>query len=152
MFPIQISISAVTSSFTFLPENFSPGVISKDFVLPTTTIEAFVQFLNGEHEDTYGDKGSIVLDVLKHTIQLAIYDTIGRGVKGLALDVYRFLQRVFPMFSTRIHTELVPEFGPLDNARFEAIREACIDWTNDFASVQLQQNNGTVSLVQTSQV
>ena len=35
-------------------------------------MEAFPKFLNGEPEETYGDKSSIVLAVVKCTIQLLL--------------------------------------------------------------------------------
>jgi hypothetical protein len=118
-----------------------------------TTMEAFAQFLNGEPEETYGDKSSIVLDVVKRTIQQKIRDSL-LDVHGNddSVDEYEFLDSVFRVLSTGISAELAPEFGPLENARYKAICKACRTWTNDFASIHLQHWNRTVNLVKTSQV
>jgi len=125
--------------------------MSNDFVLPTT-VEAFVQFLNGKPKKNYGDQGSIVVDVLKHTIQLAIHDEIGQSVKGPSIDEYRFLRNVFVTFSYRIRRAFTPALGPPDDARVQAIREACITWTDSFVHFDIQQSKDTISMVRTSQV
>ena len=127
--------------------------MSKDFVLPGTTVEAFVQFLNGKPEETYGDKGSMVLDVLKRSIQLAIHDAIqsGDGMAEHSIDVDGFLLAVFQVSTVHFGTELAPKFGPPDRARFQAINWACCLWMRKWFG-DFQQNKGTVSLFQTSQV
>ena len=115
-------------------------------------MEAFVQFLNGKPDETYGDKGSMVLDVLKHSIQLAIHDAIQseHSVAEHSIDVYSFLQVVYAVSNYHVRTELAPKFGPLDGARSQAISLAWSRWMTKLSG-DLQQNKGTVSLFQTSQ-
>jgi len=110
-------------------------------------MEAFAKFLNGEPEETYGDKSSIVLAVVKRTIQLLLEVHVHED----SVDDYQLLDSVFRDLSARIYTEVAHELRPLDNARYKAICKACRTWTNDFA-IHLQYWNGPVSLGQTSQV
>jgi len=126
--------------------------MSKTYAFPTT-VEAFVQFLNGQPEENYGDKGIIVLDVLRRTIQFAIHDTLGRRVVGTPIDVYRFLRfNVFHTLSTPFHAALASALDPIDNARLDVIYEACWNWAQSFSSICLLQSKNTPSLVPTSQV
>jgi hypothetical protein len=71
--------------FDFSRHVFSPRVTSTDFVIPTATMEAFLRFLDGAPHETCGDKGSICSDVLKRTLQLAIYGGIQKA-RALGAD------------------------------------------------------------------
>ena len=107
-------------------------------------MEAFAKFLNGEPEETYGDKSSIVLAVVKRTIQLLLDVHVHED----SVDDYQLLDSVFRDLSGRIYTEVAHELRPLDNACYKAICKACRTWANDFAN-HLQYWNG---LGQTSEV
>lgn len=114
---------------------------------------AFLQFLDGEPDEKYGDRGTIVLDILKDTIQLAIHDALGRRATGTPIEVYRFLRhKVFHTLSTPLYAALDSTLGPIEDARLEAIYSACFQWTYSFANNCLLQSNDTPSLVSTSQV
>ena len=125
--------------------------MSKSFAL-LTTAEAFVQFLNGEPEENYGDKGTIVLDALKRTIRFAIHEVLGGRATGTSIDVYRFLRRVFYKLSSPLDTALISALGPIDDALFEVIYTACQNWAQSFADIYLPQSKDQPSLVPTSQV
>jgi len=133
------------------PRRFD-SVMSKSLGLPTT-VDAFVQFLNGKPVEGYGDAGTIVLDALKHTIQLTIQDALGRRVRGTPIDVYRFLRhKVVYMLSAPLHAILTSALGPIDDARFDVLYDACLQWAQSFGKICLFQSKDQPSLVPTSQV
>jgi hypothetical protein len=130
----------------------STAFMSKSFVLPTT-VEAFVQFLNGKPNEKYGDRGATILDVLKHTIQLAIHNAFDSRATQAPIDVYRFLRlKVFYTLSTPLYPALTSTLAPIDDTRLDLIHDALCNWAQSFASIYLLQSNDTPSLIPTSQV
>ena len=105
-----------------------------------TSVEEFVQFLEGTSVFPYGDNGVAVIDVLRKRIQVEFYnafcDTLGQRKPGIRMDIFRFLRtKVFRYVMASLPSARTSELGHLDGE--DEIWTACYDWVVSFSTTHL---------------
>jgi hypothetical protein len=106
-----------------------------------TTLDEFIDFLNGDPVDPYGNMGTIVLDALQDAIQRALYDGLKSALlqkePGCPIDIFSFMRvKVFFMLANPLESILRDRLD-VNRANVGIIIDACFSLVSSFVQCRL---------------